>query len=244
MADGVVRVLGLDPGSTTFGTAIMDIQLSRKKPTVIATETIDATKLFKPSENKAFIGARGVRDLRIFLIRRELKRIFLTHKPDVVIAEAPFLKRRNVSAFEALVEVRCMIRDLMWELDNTKTVIFVDPIRVKNYIGVSHIGTDKSDMYKAVHAYYDNKQKRKALVTADEHSIDAVAVCHVYYRREVLGDVVESTKKKRGRHAGKRAPKRTPRPKSDRRSGGLRSDRNGGSTPRRTTPTSNNRKGA
>lgn len=243
MVNGVVRVLGLDPGSTTFGTAVMDITLSSKRPVVVATETIDATKLFKRSQHKAYITARGERDLRIHLIRQELIRIYDHYKPDIVIAEAPFLKRRSVTAFEALVEVRCMIRDVMWSLDNTKTVLFVDPIRVKNYIGVSHIGTDKSDMYKAVHAYYDNKQRRKALATADEHSIDAVAVCHVYYRREVLGDVVESTKKKRGRHAGKRAPKRTPRPKSVRSPGGLRSNRNDGSTPRRKPVTDNNRKG-
>lgn len=154
-----IRVLGFDPGSTTFGTAVMDITTKRKSPMVIATETVDATKLFKRSAYKAFIGTRGERDLRILLIRKELLRIIDRWKPDVLIAEAPFMKRRSVTAFEALVEVRCMIRDVVWEIRPDLKVLFIDPIRVKNYIGVSHIKTDKSDMNKAVHAFYGSKQK-------------------------------------------------------------------------------------
>lgn len=228
-----IRILGFDPGSCTFGTSVVDVSIKRKTPVCIATETIDASKLFKRSEHKAFIAVRGERDLRIMLIRRELKRIIEKWKPDVIISEAPFLGRKTVTTFEALTEVRVMVRELVWELYPTMRVLFVDPIRVKNYIGVSHIKTDKSDMHKAVHAFYDDRQKNNALSDADEHSIDATAVCHVYYRRDILGEVIEpSKKKKRGKNAGKRTPSRAPRPKSSGGSGRQRSDRNVGSAPR------------
>lgn len=229
-----IRVLGFDPGSTTFGTAVMEISRRTKQPKILHTETITATKLFKPSQHKQYIICRGVRDLRISLIRSELKRIITKWNPDVIIAEAPFLKRRNVSAFEALVEVRCMIRDIVWEIRPEIRVIFVDPIRVKNYIGVSHIGTDKSHMYTAVHAFYDSRQKNNSLESADEHSIDAVAVCNVYYRRDVLGEVIESTKKKRKRgkkNVSKRSAEGDGGKQPPRRSGRKRSSGNGGDTP-------------
>lgn len=233
-----VRILGFDPGSSTFGTSVVDVNLKRKTPVCVATETIDATKLFKRSENKAFIAIRGERDLRILLIRRELKRIIEKWKPDVIISEAPFLGRKAVTTFEALTEVRVMIRDLVWEIYPHMRVLFVDPIRVKNYIGVSHIKTDKTDMQKAIHAFYGGRQKNNALRDADEHSIDATAVCHVYYRRDILGEVIDpSKKKKRGNHAGKRTPSGKSRRKSGGSSGGQCSDRNGGSpSRRRATP--------
>lgn len=239
-----IRVLGFDPGSTTFGTAVMDITTKRKSPMVIATETVDATKLFKRSAYKAFIGTRGERDLRILLIRKELLRIIDRWKPDVLIAEAPFMKRRSVTAFEALVEVRCMIRDVVWEIRPDLKVLFIDPIRVKNYIGVSHIKTDKSDMNKAVHAFYGSKQKNNALKDADEHSIDAVAVCNVYYRRDVLGEVVESSRKKRGKNAGKRTSSGKSGQESCGSSGRQSGDRNGRNPPRRRTAANNHGKGA
>lgn len=230
-----IRVLGFDPGSTTFGTAVMEISRKTKQSKVLHTETITATKLFKPSQNKQYIICRGVRDLRISLIRQELKRIITKWNPDVIIAEAPFLNRRNVTAFEALVEVRCMIRDIVWEIKPEIRVIFVDPIRVKNYIGVSHIGTDKSHMHDAVHAFYDSRQRNKALEGADEHSIDAVAVCHVYYRRDVLGEIIECTKKKKKRgkkNVSKRSAEGDGGKQPPRRSGRKRSSGNGRSAPR------------
>lgn len=232
-----IRILGFDPGSSTFGTSVVDVSIKRKTPVCIATETIDATKLFKRSEHKAFIAVRGERDLRVMLIRRELRRIIEKWKPDVIISEAPFLGRKTVTTFEALTEVRVMVRELVWELYPHMRVLFVDPIRVKNYIGVSHIKTDKSDMHKAVHAFYDGRQKNNALADADEHSIDATAVCHVYYRRDILGEVIEpSKKKKRGKNAGKRTPSGKSGQESSGSSGRQRSDRNGGSTSRRRTP--------
>ena len=222
----------------------MDITVKRKSPMVIATETVDATKLFKRSAYKAFIGTRGERDLRIMLIRKELVRIIERWKPDVLIAEAPFLKRGSVTAFEALVEVRCMIRDVAWELRPDLKVLFIDPIRVKNYIGVSHIKTDKTHMHKAVHAFYGNKQKNSALKDADEHSIDAVAVCNVYYRRDVLGEVVESSRKKRGKNAGKRTSSGKSGQESCGSYGRPSGSRNGGNYSRRRSAPNDNRKGA
>ncbi|MGL5648893.1 MAG: hypothetical protein ACRDDY_13680 [Clostridium sp.] len=217
----------------------MDIDRNKKLSTVIHTHTVNAKKLFKPSQNKRYIVVRGERDLRIELIRAEVLRLMLKWKPEVIVAEAPFLNRRQVTAFEALVEVRTMIRSVVWDYDPNIKVVFVDPIRVKNYIGVSHVNTTKDDMHDAVHAFYDGKQKNEALAEADEHSIDATAVCHFYFRSAILGDVIESTKKKRGKNASKRVTRRRSRKVLSRSTGGKVSTGNSGD-PAGTGATANN----
>lgn len=237
--------MGFDPGSTTFGISVMEIDRNKNTSKVIHTQTIDATKLFKRSENKRYIIVRGERDLRIELIREEIRKALLKWKPEVVAAEAPFLNRRQVTAFEALVEVRTMIRSVVWEYEQNIKIVFVDPIRVKNYIGVSHIKTTKEDMYTAVHAYYDSRQKNNVLADADEHAIDATAVCHFYYRSVILGDCIESTKKKkkRGKNAGDRSAKGVTGQvsrRSSRRSSGDRDS--GNSVGSRPTPVSNRKR--
>lgn len=197
-ADNMIRILTFDPGTDTFGCAILDVDVDTYEPLVVYGGTITATKEVK--RFAAMAEMRYPRDARLEVIRGHLADLIREVAPTLVATESPFLQRGKVSAFESLVECQKMIREVLWDYSTTMHLRRIDPVSVKNYIGVSHKGTDKDDIRRAVHAVYKDKCAEGVDMTAfDEHTNDALAVANVIYRNFLLGEVVESSRKKKSR---------------------------------------------
>lgn len=194
--DDVIRILGIDPGTDTLGVAILDIDIESYEPTVVYGHTFKASKMIDLTST--VVDRLGARAVRLRTHRTSLMEVFDATEPTLIAAETPFLKFGRVSAFEALVECYAMMREVVWQYSPSCYLHRVDPVSAKNYVGVSHKGTDKNDVRRGVLAHFAGKvAKGVPIETFDEHTIDAIAVAHCLYRKRLLGDNVESTRKKR-----------------------------------------------
>lgn len=206
-APNAIRILGIDPGTDTLGIAVVDVDLDTKEYKLMYGHTFHAAKYI--GLYPEMVQARGSRDVRLMVLRQKLIEAFVLAEPELIAAESPFLQRGKVSAFEALVECYAMMRDAVWAYSSQITLQRIDPVTVKNYVGVSHKGTDKSDVHRAVNAIYkDRCSEHVDLSSFDEHANDAVAVCHVVVRNRIFGEVVESTRKKKAKRRSKNERRR------------------------------------
>lgn len=206
-APNAIRIMGIDPGTDTLGIAIVDVDIDTKEIKLMYGHTFHASKYVNLYPE--MVQARGSRDVRLMVLRQKLIEAFVLAEPELIAAESPFLQRGKVSAFEALVECYAMMRDAVWAYSSQITLQRIDPVTVKNYVGVSHKGTDKSDVHRAVNAIYkDRCSEHVDLSSFDEHANDAVAVCHVVVRNRIFGEVVESTRKKKAKRRSKNERRR------------------------------------
>lgn len=206
-APNCIRVVGIDPGTDTLGVAVVDVNIETKEYKLMYGHTFHASKYV--NYYPEMVQARGSRDVRLMVLRRKLVEFFMLAEPELIAAESPFLQRGKVSAFEALVECYAMMREAVWGYSSLITLQRIDPVTVKNYVGVSHKGTDKTDVHRAVNAIYkDRCSEHVDLSTFDEHANDAVAVCHVVVRNRIFGEVVETTRKKKAKRRSKNERRR------------------------------------
>lgn len=206
-APNAIRIMGIDPGTDTLGIAVVDVDIDTKEYKLMYGHTFHASKYVSLYPEMA--QARGSRDVRLMVLRQKLIEAFVLAEPEHIAAESPFLQRGKVSAFEALVECYAMMRDAVWAYSSQITLQRIDPVTVKNYVGVSHKGTDKNDVRRAINAIYENRcSEHVDLSSFDEHANDAVAVCHVVVRNRIFGEVVESTRKKKAKRRSKNERRR------------------------------------
>ena len=215
-----IRILGIDPGTDTLGICIMDVDCDTYEPVVVWGNTLHASK--NTDRWTGYGEIRGMRDARLKSHSVALAELLRAVTPTLIAAETPFFNRKRPSAFEALVECYAMLRDTVWQYSPTLILNRIDPVMAKNYIGVDHRGTDKSDVQRAIVLHYASKCAEGVQINRfDEHTIDAVAICNALLRHTLLGEVVERTKKTkrvgfkpRGARLG---PAKSPRIKRKRR---------------------------
>lgn len=205
--DDAIRILGIDPGTDTLGVGIIDIDIYTYEPIVVYGHTFKASKMID-SESTA-VERLGARTIRLRTHYESLFDIFEVAEPTLIAAETPFLKFGRVSAFEALVECYVMMQQAVWQYSPSFYLHRVDPVSAKNYVGVSHKGTDKNDVRDGVLKHFAGKVADGVdMALFDEHTIDAIAVANCLYRKRLMSQNVESTRKKRKfRRHGKRKGK-------------------------------------
>lgn len=194
--DDVIRILGIDPGTDTLGIGIIDINLDTYEPQVVYGHTFKASKMIDNSST--LVEKLGPRAVRLRAHYDSLMEVFECTEPTLIAAETPFLKFGRVSAFEALVECYAMMKEAVYQYSPSFDLHRVDPVSAKNYVGVSHKGTDKNDVRRGVLEHFAGKVADGVPIeTFDEHTIDAIAIANCLFRTRLLGQLVESTRKKR-----------------------------------------------
>lgn len=175
---GGVRVLGIDPGTTTLGFSL------------ISTYD-DYAVVEKAYTHKAHDRHRDYLDVakehgewfsRLMQHVTEFEDLLNTYRPQFVVSESPFLGRFPKS-FERLVQCLLVLRIKLFEKDPNNTLYTIDPVSVKKKLGIS-LGRGKSDERKSkelVATCVFNRQYLRWPDTInrdelDEHSTDATAV--------------------------------------------------------------------
>lgn len=174
---GPFRVLGIDPGTTTLGVAILHWDVDQPKIYVENAFTLTANDRLLGYQ--AFTEIHGSRIARFCQQADELANIFVNVKPHAVIAESPYMGR-FAQSFGALTECVLNIRQTLFNHDMSMPLLQVDPTSVKKTVGVKKGRmSDKEDVRRAL-------RERPELIwgvdleALDEHSVDAVAVA-LYY---------------------------------------------------------------
>lgn len=170
----IFRVVGIDPGSSTFGFTVIDYDLTTGVPTVVFSETFFAEPLLDEESTLMNLGRRGARHS---LCKDYVIRQLDEFKPQLVCCESAFLKMRFVNAFQSLVEGIVMVRQALYEHDDTMSLLLVDPPTAKKAVGAPGKGGDKLAILYALRKLKELKFNNVDLESLDEHSRDSVAIC-------------------------------------------------------------------
>lgn len=192
-----IRLISIDPGTDTMGVCIYDIN-----PEDFSDFKIVYGNTFKASQttdtSTSYASRLSNSGARLRTHRKTLEEIFFYTQPTLICAESNFLKRHRVTAFEALVRTFEMLLDMVWNYSPSMYLYRIDPISAKNAVGVSHIKTDKEDVRRGVMKNLTDKLSEPLRFDMfDEHTIDACAIGYCFIRRELIRDIIASTKSKR-----------------------------------------------
>lgn len=171
------RVFGIDPGSDTMGTAVVDVDLSNGGCALQYAATHSGTRLMR--EHPHWITVHGERAARLWSHESYLTALMSHWRPHYVISEAPFLGRFP-QAFASLVECLHVIQRAVHTYDPWLTLQTVDPPTVKAIVGVKSKGTTKDDVKEGLLKLpFLTNPNGIDIAALDEHSIDAIVVALV-----------------------------------------------------------------
>lgn len=174
-----LRVLAIDPGTTTMGISQLEWGFGTNRYKVNTAFTLRTVNPKWDSPYFSMGELHGNRTARIIHLADELRKTVFHYRPHVVITETPYMGK-FAEAFEALVETLWMIRSVMGEYDPHLPLYGIDPTTAKKAVGVTiRRGMDKEDVRQALLARQDVDWGIDPK-TLDEHSIDATAV-GLYY---------------------------------------------------------------
>lgn len=197
-----IRIVGIDPGTDTLGIGIVDVHCDTLEPKLVYGRTFTGHHGIRRYEHQH--PNLPHRDTRVSILLREVERVFIDACPNVIAAESPFMRRFQLSAYESLTEFHKSLRGVVWRYSPVLRLHRFDPVSVKNNVGVSHVKTNKDDVARAVIGLYqDHCTENVEINSFDEHTYDAIAVCHSAYRTLILKESVASTRKRKGKRGKK-----------------------------------------
>ena len=180
--DTMVRICGVDPGTSHLGLAILDWEWGTDQAEVVWADTVHVKDATHETD---FTESCGKRDKRIQLLGEAWAEFLELARGTFFITETPFMLKSKLSAFESGIELQKMLRTGLWEQAPQKFLHGINPMMVKSFVGVETKGTTKDDMSVAVQKLYANHTLID-LATLDEHSIDAIAVANYFVRSSLL----------------------------------------------------------
>lgn len=190
--DPVYRICSIDPGSNTLGLAVLEVDLLVGGVTLVEARTFNGERMSQQFPH--LIEVHGEKVARLYAHEQNLLQVFSHYQPHAIICESPFLGRFP-QAYAALVECLTAIRRACYRFNPHIPLETIDPITVKQSVGVvirkaakgekrKKSGLTKEDIKHAVLQLPDltNASDRR-LIELDEHSIDATAVGYYKYRQ-------------------------------------------------------------
>lgn len=173
-------IIGIDPGTTFLGLAIITISFNNFKIIKSEALTFNGSKL---AGNDAWLESiHGDRFNRIRALEHSLLEAFNYYKPYVICAESPFFGMRMPAAFQALTEVITAIRTSVYNYNTWQSLNLVPPSVAKQSVGGKgnadkHVMKEKVALLLPELKYSGSIPYEKL----DEHSIDSLAVAYYAY---------------------------------------------------------------
>jgi Holliday junction resolvasome RuvABC endonuclease subunit len=183
----IVAIIGIDPGSTHLGVAVLKFNTLTSE--IVHTEawTLDGGRL--KGKNNWLEEIHGARTARIEAMGRELLNTFYHYQPVGVASESPFINSKFPMSGLVLTEVLSEIRNAVMDYDSWQQLHMVPPSSVKN--AVSAPGNANKEVMKEKVAAIPilNYAGNVPLKYLDEHSIDAIAVVFSLYRKVISREI-------------------------------------------------------
>lgn len=177
--DNIVNIIGIDPGSTTLGVAVLSVNVETMQIVSNEAFTINGNKL--GHKNSWCEELHGSRYYRISLIEENLIKIFNYYQPIAICSESPFINGRFPAAGIALTEVLCTIRRAVTMYDQWRVLYLVPPSCLKQAINAKGNAT-KEDMVLAMSRIPELVNTNiNGIHTLDEHSVDALSAAFFQY---------------------------------------------------------------
>lgn len=170
--DDTYRIVGIDPGTSTLGISVIEVDSSGNL-SLVWCETIKGARFLKKYPDLEEV--HGSRFTRLYGYKHWLYEFFQNWQPNAVVCEANFMGRFP-AAYAALTESVMVIREaaLMYDVNISFTTI--DPPSVKVSVGVPGKSKDKELVRQAIRNLPLKYTLPQRLPNLDEHSCDSIAV--------------------------------------------------------------------
>jgi Holliday junction resolvasome RuvABC endonuclease subunit len=188
-AGSAVTILGIDPGSTSLGLAV--IRFSAVFPHEIISSNAGTVRADRLIPKECWLSdVFGERQSRLDVIENEIYKAICEEQPIQVACESPFYNRLRPNAYGVLMEVICRVRRAVFRYNWWTGLFMIDPPTVKKSVGAKG-NAGKDDVKAAVMKLkgilkYEGDTPFELL---DEHSLDAYAVAYgryICYLEEML----------------------------------------------------------
>jgi Holliday junction resolvasome RuvABC endonuclease subunit len=178
----VFRIVGIDPGTTNLGLAVLTVDIKTLIILETTAVTFNANKL--TSRDTWNCEVHSDRFDRILSLKKSLMESFITFQPSMICVESPFFGRSHPNAFQALTEVLTAIRDTLYEFNPWTELILVSPSEAKQAISAKGNATKEIMKEKLLLLSHElNLNPSLNIHTLDEHSIDAIAIAYYAYNQ-------------------------------------------------------------
>lgn len=182
--DHVGRIIGIDPGSTTLGCTLLEYDVRTMEIIRLCAYTFNADKM--RLDDLTTIN-HSERYARIFKLVDTLYDVFMKVRPNYIISESPFLKRRFPQAFAVLTEVVLSVRMAVRRYDPTMSLDLVDPPTAKMAVGATG-KANKEEVHAALKKllptlHFDESKSAASFAELDEHSTDGAAIAYYKWKR-------------------------------------------------------------
>lgn len=177
ISHGPVRVLGIDPGTSTTGLALLEVDLENRTERVVRAFTCKVSET-APGYHFKF-EHYGSRMAKIMVQSENLENLLKEEEPDYIIAEAPYF-RRFPQPYQALSECVLSFKLTAWRHRMLLPFSLIDPTSAKENIGVE-LGKGKSKNRSDKTLVEKCVRERKSLSfdiepDFDEHTFDAISI--------------------------------------------------------------------
>lgn len=184
-SSNIFPIIGLDPGSNSFGIALLYVDIYTMKIISSNAWTIFGERL--AGKNNWIEEIHGGRTNRIMAIEDNLLAVFKYYNPFLIASESPFINNAFPQAGIALTEVMSSIRRAVMRYDPWKELYLISPSEMKQAVGASSSKIDKSKLKdkvkdKIVSLTDLNYSGFVPITELDEHSIDALGVAYARFK--------------------------------------------------------------
>lgn len=175
---GLIKILGIDPGTDTMGYAPLVYDPVTRKITGKGVHTFSAKYEYK--YRKECVDIHGEKYTRLFAQADHLASLLNEFEPDYIIGEAIYYSRRRAQAFRGLSECWMVIRSVVNQWKPTFPIMQIEPVPAKQNLGVG-VGKGKRAELKDKGLVEREVLRRKDMTfdadsNPDEHSFDATAI--------------------------------------------------------------------
>lgn len=174
-AEGACTILGLDPGTNTFGLGWLNCDIASLQILNTQSMLLVADKM-NPSPWYAEVNCD--RHARLQVLSQSLFQVLCYLRPVCVVTESPFFNSSRPNAYQALVETIEMIRHTVYAYDRCMSVNYIDPPSVKRAVGAAGNAKKEEVQSRVVALSELNYFGSCPLPQLDEHSVDAIAVAY------------------------------------------------------------------
>lgn len=191
-----VFILGIDPGTTTVGFCVMEID-----PVTVDRKSFEAFTIHceKPCggrhTNDDLLDSHSALFVRLQEIRARFKNILEFYQPVQVATELPFFNGLHPTAFAPLIQVLSVIEDELYQWSPHKPLYRIENTTAKALIYPTSkedrkvIYAIKGSKYRIIACLEKNPQFQWINHTVyDEHSIDAILIAETQRRRLQASD--------------------------------------------------------
>lgn len=172
-------MIGIDPGSTTTGFSIFNVDPKTEEIIQLEGFTLD---LGKTQDNQWLVENYGDRYRRLDGLKNKLLDILCSYHPAIISIESPFFNQLRPQAYGVLMEVMAVIKSTIMQYDNWLVPQLIDPSSVKNAVGAGG-GAKKEVIREKILELPETLKYLSLIQTLDEHSLDALAVNYARFRR-------------------------------------------------------------